>query len=67
MLMIEASTENADLTGIVEHGVQQVGIDARHFHALGRYRLAAGEHGRGADLEVGNGVLAGCGQSRGER
>ncbi len=66
-LLVEASTENADLAGIVEHGVQQVGIDARHFHALGRYRLAAGEHWRGADLEIGNGVLAGWGQHGGER
>ena len=37
-LLIETRAENAHLTGIVEHGVEQIRIDARHFHPFRRER-----------------------------
>jgi hypothetical protein len=41
-LLVEARAENTHLAGIVEHRVEQIRIDARHFHPLRRQVLAAG-------------------------
>ncbi len=43
-LLVEPRAENAHFAGVVEHGVEQIGIDARHFHPLRR----AGSRGRAA-------------------
>ena len=51
-LLIEASAEDAHLPGIVEHGIEQIRIDARHFHAFRRGALASGQYRRAAQLEA---------------
>ena len=35
-LLVEPRAENAHFAGVVEHGVEQVRIDPRHFHPLRR-------------------------------
>ncbi len=56
-LLIEAGAKDADLAGIVEHGVEQVGIHARHFHPLHRRRLAARQYRRAAQFQARRSVL----------
>ncbi len=43
-LLIETSPEDAHLSGVVQHGVEQIGIDTGHLHAFRRSALASGQH-----------------------
>ena len=56
-LLIEARAEDAHLAGVVQHGVEQIRIDARHLHPLRRHALAARQHGSAAHLELRQRVL----------
>src|ERR1700733_9276346 len=66
-LLIEAGAENAHLSRVVEHGVEQIGVDARHFHSFGRRALAPRQYRSAAQLETRNGILACSDRSRLER
>ncbi len=57
-LLIDASPEYAHLSGIVEHGVEQIRIDARHFHPFHRGALASRQHRSAAELETRDRLLA---------
>ena len=51
-LLVEARAENAHLAGIVEHGVEQIRIHARHLHALRRRGLTARQDRCAAQLQA---------------
>ena len=55
-LLIEARAEDAHLAGVVEHGVEQIGVDPRHFHALRGRAFASRQHRCAARLQVRSGI-----------
>src|SRR5579859_7445996 len=52
-LLIEAGAKDADLAGIVEHGVEQIRVNARHLHPLHGRCLAARQYRWAADFHAG--------------
>ena len=58
-LLIEARAEDAHLAGVVEHGVEQLGIDARHLDPLRGHVFPPRQHRTRARLELGSLELGG--------